>query len=118
MNRSPALILDARRTRAAAIAVCSAAVLIALAVIVHGASKGTGFDSAVDGWFSAHVSYSAALWFADLGSEPVVLLLMAAAVCACVALRTVRGAVLAVLGPLLAVGLTEYVLKPVVDRRL
>lgn len=118
MSRSPALIDGARRGRAAAIVTGAAAALLALAVAVHGGTGGTGFDRHVDAWFGAHVGYSTALWFADLGSEPVVLPLVAAAVAACVALRSARGAVLAVVGPLLAAGLTEYVLKPIVDRRL
>ena len=118
MSRSPALIGSVRRGRAAAVVTGAAVALLALAVVVHGGTRGTGFDRHVDAWFGAHVGYSTALWFADLGSEPVVSLLVAAAVAACVALRSVRGAVLAVAGPVLAAGLTEYVLKPIVDRRL
>jgi undecaprenyl-diphosphatase len=118
MSRSFALIDGVRRGRATAIVTGAAAGLLALAIAVHGGTGGTGFDRHVDSWFGAHVGYSTALWFADLGSEPVVSLLVAAAVAACVALGSARGAVLAVVGPLLAAGLTEYVLKPIVDRRL
>jgi undecaprenyl-diphosphatase len=118
MSRSPALIAGAHRGRAAAVVVGAVAVLLALGAVVHGDTVGTGFDRSVDGWFSAHVGFGTALWFADLGSEAVVSLLMVAAVFACAALGTVRGAVLAVAGPLLAAGLTEFVLKPVVDRRM
>jgi undecaprenyl-diphosphatase len=118
MSRSPALIAGVHRGRAVAVAVVAVGVLLALAVIVQGETVGTGFDRSVDGWFSAHVGFGTALWFADLGSEAVVSLLMAAAVFACVALGSARGAVLAVVGPLLAAGLTEFVLKPIVDRRM
>jgi len=118
MSRSPALIAGVRRGRATALVLGAAVALIALGAAVHGGTGGTGFDRSVDGWFTTHVGYSTALWFADLGSEPVVSLLVAAAVFACVALRSVRGALLAVIGPVLAAVLTEYVFKPIVDRRL
>jgi undecaprenyl-diphosphatase len=118
MSRSPALIAGVNRGRAVAVALGAVVVLLALAVVVQGETVGTGFDRSVDGWFSAHVGFGTALWFADLGSEAVVSLLMAAAVFACVALGSARGAVLAVAGPLLAAGLTEFVLKPAVDRRM
>src|SRR5690348_11730695 len=118
MSRSPALIAGARRARATTLVIVAAAALIALGAAVRGGTGGTAFDRSVDGWFSAHVGYSTALWFADLGSEAVVSLLMLAAVFASVALHTARGAVLAVAGPLVAAGLTEFVLKPLVGRRL
>jgi undecaprenyl-diphosphatase len=114
----PAAALIPRRRRARACATIAVAVAVLAWLGAHYAhhTQAGGFDSAVDGWFTTHVNGRAALWVADLGNPPVVVVLTALLVGACAAWRTARGVALAVLAPVIAGCLTEYVLKPWVHR--
>ena len=73
---SPPLIAPSRRAAAGVIATVAVAVLILLGLRYRDGSSTGRFDRAVDGWFTAHVNHRLALWFADLGNGPVVLLLV------------------------------------------
>jgi undecaprenyl-diphosphatase len=110
--------LLARRHRPLAVAVvlACAALVAVLAVRYANQSRAGALDRAVDDWISNHVNYRTALWFADLGNPPVVIVATVAVVVFAVWLRHPRGVLLAVLAPSLASSLTEYVLKPAVNR--
>lgn len=112
----PPLLSPRWRLRAFALVLVCAAVGSVLGIrYAHHTRPGT-FDRAVDGWFLANVNHRTALWFADLGNAPVVLVLSVVVLGCCVWLRYPRGVMLAVLAPACATSLTEYVLQPLVHR--
>jgi undecaprenyl-diphosphatase len=110
------LIAPSRRVAAGVLVAIAVAVLVVLALRYHDGRSAGRFDRAVDGWFTAHVDYRTALWFADLGNGPVVLLLVMLAAAGCLWLRWVRGALLVALAPAAAAAVTEWVVKPLVHR--
>lgn len=110
--------LLAPRWRASALAtvlVCVVVVLVLALRYAHQRQAG-GLDRAVDDWLTGHVNFRTALWFADLGNGPVVLVLVAALIVGCVLLHIRRGLALVVLASVTAPSLTEWVLKPAVHR--
>jgi len=113
---SPPLIAPSRRAAAGVIATVAVAVLILLGLRYRDGSSTGRFDRAVDGWFTAHVNHRLALWFADLGNGPVVLLLVVLAAAGFLRLRRVRGALLVALAPAVAAAVTEWLVKPLVHR--
>ena len=107
-----------RRYRPAAwlAAAAALALLAAFGVMYHDRSRPGAFDRAVDGWLVAHTDQRAALWVADLGNGPVVLI-MAVLIAGWFAWRRLpAAAVLVLLTPIVATGLTEWIVKPLVHR--
>jgi membrane-associated phospholipid phosphatase len=113
---APPLIATSRRVAAGAIVAVAVAVLTLLGLRYRDGHAAGRFDRAVDGWFTGHVNYRTALWFADLGNGPVVLLLVVLAAAGCLWLRRVRGALLVALAPAVAAAVTEWLVKPLVHR--
>ncbi|MGH3264050.1 MAG: hypothetical protein ACRDNS_18880, partial [Trebonia sp.] len=110
------LIAPRLRIRAGTVIVVALGVLAWLGARYANQSQPGAFDRAVDDWFTGHVDYRTALWFADLGNAPVVFVVSVAVVGWCVWLRYPRGVLLAVLAPICSTCLTEYALKPLVNR--
>jgi undecaprenyl-diphosphatase len=110
------LLPDRARLPAAGVVVACAVVVVALGVRYANQSRAGALDRAVDGWFVDHANYRAALWLADLGNAPVVLIAAIAVVAFCGWLRYPRGLVLVVLAPIASTSLGEYVIKPLVHR--
>lgn len=110
------LLPPRRRVLAAAVVVVCALVVAALGVRYANQSHAGAFDRAVDGWFVDHANYRTALWLADLGNGPVVVVVALAVVAFAVWLRCPRGVLLAVLAPIGSSSITEYLVKPLVHR--
>jgi membrane-associated phospholipid phosphatase len=110
------LIAPSRRVAAGVIVAVAVSVLILLGLRYHDGRSAGRLDRAVDGWFTTNVNYRTALWFADLGNGPVVLLLVVAVAAGCLWLRRVRGALLVALAPAVASAVTEWLVKPLVHR--
>lgn len=119
MNR-PEMLIPRPRSRASAgrAALAATLVLVALAVAVHGRSRPSWLERPVDRGLAAHFGGVVAQALADLGDAAVVGVLVLVVAGAGVAVRCLRGAVLAVLAPASAVAVTEYVAKPLVGRHL
>lgn len=112
----PPLIAPRFRIAVVAVVAGALAVLVALGLRYHDGRSAGRFDRTVDDWFTGHVNYRTALWFADLGNGPVVLLLVVLAAAGCLSLRWVRGALLVALAPAAAAAITEWLVKPLVHR--
>jgi membrane-associated phospholipid phosphatase len=99
------------------LAACAAATA-ALAVQSVGQGQPGRLDSALDPLIQAELSRFPVLlsWLPDLGTLRPVALITLALVVACVTTHRWSGAVLAAVAVPAAVGLTEYVLKPIVGR--
>jgi membrane-associated phospholipid phosphatase len=110
------LLSPARRRVAVIGAVVAAVVLIVLGALFVNQSTAGAFDRPVDRWFVDHADYRTALWLADLGNGPVVVVIVALVVGGCLGARYPRGAVLAVLAPVASSVVTEWVVKPLVHR--
>ncbi len=110
----PLLAGPLRRAAAWLLAAC-VAVTVILGVL---ASRGqpAWLDSVLDPWFQAWQARFPALvgWLPDLGTLGPVSLMTLALILACVATRRWSGAVLAAVAVPVAIGLAEYVLKPLV----
>lgn len=105
------------RPIAVALLVVAVAAVAGLAATVWHATT-TSFDAHGFRVLDEHIGHRTGEWLLALTSPPVPIAVLAGVVA--VALRRGRRdvAVLAVLGPLLCLILTEWVLKPAVDRRL
>jgi membrane-associated phospholipid phosphatase len=121
VSRPPRSLIapGARRAVVAVIALCVADVA-ALGIRYAGHRSAGPFDASVDHWFTSHlgltsVPLTALTWLGDPG--PVVLITAIMAL-ACLWARWWRGVALAVLAIPAANGLTEDVLKPVIDRTI
>lgn len=98
------------------VAVLAFAVVVWLGVVYRDDTRRGPFDRRVDGWLMGHVNHRTALWFADLGNPPVVVIVTAVAVALFWLTRYRRGALLSALAPTCSSVLSEYVLKPLVHR--
>jgi len=101
------------------LAVC-AAVTAALAVHFAGQDQPGRLDTAIDPRIRAGLSHFPRLlsWLPDLGTLAPVALIVLALVFACAVTRRWTGAALTAIAVPAAIGLTEYVLKPVIGRGL
>jgi membrane-associated phospholipid phosphatase len=101
------------------LAVC-AAVTAALAVHFAGQDQPGRLDAAIDPRIRAGLGHFPRLlsWLPDLGTLAPVALIVLALVFACAVTRRWSGAALTAIAVPAAIGLTEYVLKPVVGRGL
>jgi membrane-associated phospholipid phosphatase len=100
------------------VAVLSALGAVALGWWYGGRGSAGTVDAAVGESLIEHADgHHSVLWpVADLGSPPALLLGMIALVWSAVRTRRRPALVLAILGPLLAVAMTEFVLKPLIGR--
>jgi undecaprenyl-diphosphatase len=98
------------------VAVAALAALLALGAHFAGQTDAGRFDRAVDGWFTAHTDYRAALWFADIGNPPVIEAAVLIVAAACAAAQFWRGFVLVLVATPGAASVGEWVLKPAFDR--
>jgi membrane-associated phospholipid phosphatase len=116
----PRLIPDhARRPAAIAAACCLALVAVLGALAAHRAS-GNAVDRPVDSWLLRNLgSHTRVLTdIVSLGDRLEVTVLTAVLALACVAARRINGAILAVISVVVAVGLTEFILKPLVHETI
>ena len=117
---SPPLLPEGRRRAAAlAVAVCGVVTLL-LGVIVHGHATADGLDRTTDHWLHQSIGrYRGILDLISLPGRPVpVTVLAAALVAACLVARRWRAAALATIAVLGASALGEFLLKPLVGRRM
>ncbi len=107
------------RWYAAALLAACAAVTASLGVLVAGQYRPVWLDSAVDARVAAALGrfHAPLSWLTSLGTLKPTALMTAALVLACAAVRRWTGAILAAVAIPLASGLTEYVLKPLVNRQ-
>jgi membrane-associated phospholipid phosphatase len=108
------------RWPAAVLLALCAAVTAALAVHFAGQDQPGRLDAAIDPRIRAGLGHFPRLlsWLPDLGTLAPVALIVLTLVFACAATRRWSGAALTAVAVPAAIGLTEYVLKPVVGRGL
>ncbi len=107
------------RRPAAIVAVCCLVLVVTLGIVFAHQSHGSAIDSAVDSWvMGLHIRSSTLELISQLGDLPAMTVMTAALALGCLAVRRLTGALLAVIGVLIALGLTEDVLKPLVHRTI
>jgi undecaprenyl-diphosphatase len=114
-------LLPHRARRPAAIAVaCCAVVVGVLGVFAANSARGNAVDRPVDSWLRHNLAahHHVVSDIAYLGGSQIGIVLAAALVLACLLARRVNGAVLALASVLVAVGMTEFVLKPLVHETI
>lgn len=96
-----------------------ALVVAALGLLVTGQTHADSFDNAIDSAIISRFGGNARLllFLAGPGTRLPAFVATAVLVVGCLVARRLNGAVLAALAVPLAIGLNEYVLKPLVDRR-
>lgn len=107
-----------RRLGAVLLALLAGALLIGVGLGFHSGTAPSGIDRHVDGWLSARMPYGLALALADLGEPGVLVPAVVALAAVFAALRWRRAVFLVVLAPVLALCLTEWVLKPLFARTM
>jgi membrane-associated phospholipid phosphatase len=117
LTLSPLLLAAWRRPAVVLLAVCLA-VAVFLGVRYAGHTQPGRLDSAVDGRLQAWLPASRLVPLTRLGTTGPVTLMTAALVVACLLTRRWLGAALALVSVPAAGALTEFILKPVVDRTL
>jgi membrane-associated phospholipid phosphatase len=117
---APALLPASARRPAAVIALCCAAIVLVLAILVAHISGPVGPDQAVDSWLKSWLGGHDRLLvlLMDPGEPIQSVVLTAVVTAACLVARRLEGAVLTIVSSLLASGIAELVLKPLVDRKL
>lgn len=115
----PLLPASARRP-AAVIALCCAAIVLVLAVLVAHSSGPDALDRAVDDWLKGQLGGHLRLLvlLMDPGEPVQSVMLTAVVAAACLAARRLQGAIFTIMSALLASGIAELVLKPLVHRTL
>jgi len=119
-GQDAARLLPARARMPAALLATGCLVLVGVlgAIYAH-QGHGSAIDRAVDSWvFGLRIPLPALKLVSRIGGVPAVTLLTAVLAVACLAVRRLDGAVLAVCGVTLASALTEFVLKPLVHRTI
>ena len=116
---TPLLPDRARRPAAIAIA-CCAVVVAVLGVFAANRSRGNAVDRPVDSWLRHNlVSHHDVVHdVAYLGGGQLGVVLAAVLIVACLLARRVNGAILALVSFLVSIGLTEFVLKPLVHETI
>jgi membrane-associated phospholipid phosphatase len=113
---APLLPAGARRP-AAIVAVCGLVLVVVLGGLFAHQTHGAAIDQAVDSWVLGLGIPSGPLeLISRLGSVPAMTVMTALLALGCLLVRRLNGALLAIIGVLLASGLTEFVLKPLVHR--
>jgi membrane-associated phospholipid phosphatase len=115
----PLLPAASRRLAAVAVAVCAVVTLV-LALIVHGRATADGLDRVADYAIRHSIgSHRTILKVIVLPGTPLVAtVLTAALVLACLVARRRRAAALVAIAAMAAPALTEFVLKPLVARKI
>jgi membrane-associated phospholipid phosphatase len=116
----PRRLLPRRRQAAAALLAACAAIAVGLAVYLAVQSRPAWPDPSLDPWIQNAMGHFPALLgrLPDVGTLGPVTLMTMALIAVCAATRNWPGAVLAAVAEPVAVGLTEYVLKPYVGGAL
>jgi membrane-associated phospholipid phosphatase len=117
---SPLIPPSARRP-AAVVALCCLAVGVVIAILVAHTSSPTPVDRPVDSWLLSHFGThlpTLSTQVANLGGLRESTIIIAVIVLACLAVRRLNGAVLAVVSGIAVAELTEHVVKPLVHRTL
>lgn len=116
----PALLPERARRTAVIIAVCCAVVFAAGAVVAAGRSQAGALDRPVDNWVIGHfhTHLNGMKQITDLGNPTPAIALTVIVILACLTVRRVNGAILVVAAVLVANGLTELVLKPIVGETI
>lgn len=117
---SPPLLPAERRRPAAVAAGACGAVTLLLGVIVHDHATADGLDRTIDRWLHRSIGrHRGILNLVSLPGRPIpVTVLAAALVVACLVARRWRAAALATIAVLAASALAEFLLKPLVGRRM
>lgn len=103
------------RRGAAIVAGVAGAVVVALGIALHD-GQDTGFDKWVSDEFYLHIGETGHVLLLGLSETGVSVGMLALVVAAALLARAWNVALLAIAGPLVAVGMTELILKPVVHR--
>jgi membrane-associated phospholipid phosphatase len=113
-------LLPARARRSAAVvAGCCVVIVVTLGALTAHQANAAAVDRSVDSWVIGLNLPSHALSLGSLlGGLPAMTVMTAALALGCLAVRRLSGALLPVFGVLLASGLTEGVLKPLVHRTI
>jgi hypothetical protein len=116
---APLLPVRARRPAAIA-AACCAVVVAVLGAFAFRRSQANAVDRPVDLWLRHHLSSHLHVLsdISYLGGGQVVTVLTVVLVVACLAARRVNAAALSLISVIATVGLTEYVLKPLVHETI
>ncbi len=116
---APLLPAQARRPAAIAVA-CCAVVVAVLGAFAAGRTQGMAIDRPVDSWLRHHLaSHPPVLsYIGYLGGGQMTVVLASILVLACLLARRVNGAILTVISVVVAMGLTEFVLKPIVHETI
>jgi membrane-associated phospholipid phosphatase len=116
----PPLLPGRTRRTAVIVLVGCVALLTAGAVLGAGRSQAGPLDRGIDQWVITrlHTHLHGAFQITNLGNPTPMITLTIIIVLACLTVRRVNGAVLAVAAALVANALTEVVLKPIVDERI
>lgn len=119
-RRYPAPLLPTgARGPAAIVAVCCLVLVTVLGILSAHQGHGDAIDRSVDSWvIGLGIPRHTLLLVSRIGGVTATTLLTAALAVACLAVRRVNAAVLAVGGVTLASALTEFVLKPLVHRTI
>jgi membrane-associated phospholipid phosphatase len=113
----PPLLFPAARRAAAAVLAACVLVTAAGGLLLAGHAQAGRVDSWIDGRLDAHLGGHPRLADVNyLGDPRYVVLICAVAVAALLLFRRYRGALLVAIAVPLAGGLTDYILKPLVDR--
>jgi undecaprenyl-diphosphatase len=120
LRQYPSALLPAgARGPAAIVAACCLVLVAVLGSLSAHQGHGDAIDRAVDSWvIGLGIPRHTLSLFSRIGGVTATTLLTAALAVACLAVRRIRGAVLAVAGVALASALTESVLKPLVHRTI
>lgn len=120
--RQPARPLLPPRDRrpAAIIGICCALVTLIIGLLTLHATQADPLDRAIDSWIRLHIGvhHHAMQSLEQLGEVPEIAFVTCLIVAACLAVRRVNGALLAVISIVVSIALTEVVLKPLFDRTL
>jgi membrane-associated phospholipid phosphatase len=107
------------RWPAGIIAVCCLVLVVVLGVLFAHQSQGWAIDRVVDSWIMGlHIPSGTLGLISRLGGETAMTAMTAGLALGCLVARRLSGAALTVGGVLLASGLTELVLKPLVHRTI
>jgi membrane-associated phospholipid phosphatase len=120
-HRGPAapLLPAGSRRPAAVAALCCLVLVVVLGVGFAHQSRGVALDRAVDSWvMSLHIPSRTLLLISQLGNLPAMTAMTGALALGCLLVRRLNGALLAVIGVLIASGVTEAVVKPLVHRTI
>lgn len=101
---------------AAAVAIGCAVGFVGIGLVVAGDDHGLALDNAFNRWVLAHFDVYARYDMVQLTDPPVIVAAVAVITVGALLVRRLDLAALAVLAPLVATGLTEWVFKPLFDR--